>query len=272
MMKKLWKKTPAWIKAILLNLILLFPVVILIQSLIGINAQYQNHWPWCVPLALIILYVYYWLNKKYSKFKYETDVRLNFVFNWKNRQNFYSLIAIVLLVPSIITLCSYAFNINTTEQLTYIQSFRALEVQTAIPMLIILALTAGIAEEIVYRVHIQNVLVRSYGRWISFALVGLIFAAFHFLPLPLILPYVIVSILFSFVADRLRSSGVVMLAHFFVDLLSFMFLYFFPDVLKEFNMANTLILLSMLSLGVLSLFMAFKKFDTIQNLKAHEVR
>ncbi|WP_224490947.1 CPBP family intramembrane glutamic endopeptidase [Robertkochia flava] len=262
-MKTLWKKMPAWVKAILLNIVLLYPIIIAIQGLIGINAQYGNEWPWSVPLVSLFLYFFYKLNKRYTQFDKESDVRLSFCFDYKSPLNWSFILAIILILPSIITLFSYAFDIQSTEQLVYIQSFTALKATTAVPMLIVLAFSAGLIEEIVYRAHIQNVLVRSYGRWIGFALTGLIFAALHFLPLPLLIPYLLVSVLFSYVADHLRSTGVVIMAHFLVDMISFLLLYFSPDVLREANTLNTLVLLFMLVTGSIVLFrgvLSTKKF------------
>ncbi|WKK79936.2 CPBP family intramembrane glutamic endopeptidase [Marivirga arenosa] len=254
MMKTLWKKTPAWLKAIILNLVILFPVVIAIQSLIGLNFQLHNEWPWSVPIAAILLYAFYKLNKKYAKFDLQKDVQISFRFNMKKSDNWLYLIAILLIVQSIGPLFSYVFNIDTTQQVAYIQSFKALNLFTAIPVLALLAFCAGLTEEIVYRGHIQNVLVRKYNKWLSFSLTGIIFAALHFLPLPLILPYIIISVIFSIVADRMKSTALVIWGHFLVDLTSFMLILFFPNFLHEPSGLNILITIGMLSIGIFFLF------------------
>ncbi len=258
-MKTLWQKTPPWIKAILFNFILLYPVIIIIQLVIGTNQEIGSQWAWAFPATIVLLIIFWKLCNHLADFSKPNDVSLRLGFQVKNGANWSYLAAIVLLIPSIIMLWAYLFKIDNTAQLALIASFRSLTPQTALPLLLGLALSAGIVEEVVYRGFIQNTLTRAYPKWVSFLLVAIIFAVMHLLPLPLLVPYMMVSLIFSFVADKTRSTGVVIIAHVLVDFLLFALVYFEPVNLLQASLVNILVFSGMLVLGVTFLLLPLKR-------------
>ena len=57
-MKKVWQKIPAWLKAMLLNIILLYPIITINQTIIQINLKYFPKYGIGLIPILILLYVY----------------------------------------------------------------------------------------------------------------------------------------------------------------------------------------------------------------------
>ncbi len=249
-MKNLWTKTPAWLKAILLNILLVLPAAIPVQLLLISNIDYYPEIPWSFPLALVALGGIWLLAKRFAKFDQKEDVKLKLTFDVSKWSNWAYLIAVFLITPSVIQLAAYVFTIETSGQLEFIQTFTALEAATAIPLLLALAMSAGLIEEVAYRGFVQNTLTRAYPKWISFTLIGLIFALMHQLPLGLFVPYTFVSIAISLVADRTKSTGVVIWAHFLVDFASFSILYFEPFNLMTPSITNISIMLALLVIGL----------------------
>jgi membrane protease YdiL (CAAX protease family) len=165
-------------------------------------------------------------------------------------------------VPTLILLATFIFDIQSTTQTAYFETFKAYGPWTVIPLLLAHALTAGIVEEITYRGFIQNTLTRSYHKWLSILLVAFIFALMHFLPLPLLIPYVMVSILFSLVAEKTKSTGAVIHAHVLIDFVVFLFIYYDLVSLTQITFNHVVISLALMILGMNLLF-----FDMIRSKK-----
>ncbi len=237
-MKNLWNKIPAWLKAVILSIIILLPAVLVVQTPLALNLEIFPEIPWAFPLALVSLFIFWKLIKHFDKFSHKEDVKLKITFDWRNWRNWSYVFGIFFFTPAIIQLGAYAFDIESTGQLEYIQLFAQTGPFTAIPLLLGLALGAGILEEVVYRGYVQNTLVARYPKWISFVFIAIIFAVMHQLPITLILPYMLASIAFSFVADQTKSTGVVIFAHILVDFVSFLLLYFEPFNLLEATSVN----------------------------------
>lgn len=258
-MKTLWQKTPAWLKAIFFNFIMLYPVIILIQWIIGTNFQIGMPWAWALPVTVMLLYIFWRTVNKFADFHKDSDVRLAFGFQIQEGSNWSYLLSIILLTPSIITLWAYLFKIESTAQFELIASFRSLAPQTALPLLLALALSAGIVEEVVYRGFIQNTLRRTYSKWVSFFLVAIIFALMHFLPLPLVIPYMAVSLLFSYVADKTRSTGVVIMAHILADFIIFVLIHSDPAGVLQPTALNVVVLSASFIAGLGFLLLPLKQ-------------
>ena len=248
-MKNIWKKLPAWLKAILINIVLLFPVVILVQTIIQINLQSQWEWGWGLILVLGILTLYWYLAKKYNSFHKAGDNKLELTFDTRTRSNWLLIGGLFFVVPAVIQLAAFLFDIQSTQQTAYIESFKSFDQLIAIPMLLALALTAGIVEEVTFRGFVQNTLTRNYSRWFSILMVAVIFALMHFLPLTLIPPYIVVSILFSLVAERTKSTAVVIYAHVLIDFVAFLLMYY--DLAStEATLTQVVVNLALLVLGM----------------------
>jgi len=117
------------------------------------------------------------------------------------------------------------FDIDNSPQLAFIKSFSNYKAITAVPLLLVLAVTAGLVEEITYRGFMQNTTNKKYTKIVSYLIIGVLFAIIHFLPLMLILPYILVSIAYSFIADKQKSTGLVIFTHFLADFVLFMLIY-----------------------------------------------
>jgi len=224
-MKKVWQKLPAWLKAMLLNIVLLYPIITINQTIIQLNLTYFPKYGVGLIPILIILYLYWKVITKWNPFTNEDDIKLSFRFNILNTKNLLSVVGLSFFTVIIIYLSYLIFNIDNSPQLGFIKSFSNYNATAAIPLLLGLAITAGIAEEVTYRGFMQNTTNRKYSKIVSYLIIGVLFAVIHFLPLELILPYILTSIAYSFIADKQKSTGLVIFTHFLADFVLFMLIY-----------------------------------------------
>ena len=226
-MKKIWQKIPAWLKAIFLNIILLYPVVTINQMIIGLNLKYfPKYGIGGLILVLIILYLYWKVVNKWNLFTTKDDIKISFRFNILDKKNILSIIGLGLFTFLVIHFSYIIFKIENTPQLEFINTFSNYSALTAIPLLLGLSLTAGIAEEVTYRGFMQNITHRKYSKIISYLIIGILFSIAHFLPLKLILPYILISIAYSYIADKQKSIGLGIFTHFLVDFVLFLMIYY----------------------------------------------
>ncbi|WGD35059.1 CPBP family intramembrane metalloprotease [Olleya sp. YS] len=225
-MKKVWQKTPALLKALLLNIVLLYPIVTINQIIIQLNLKYFPKYGISLIPILIILYLYWKVITKWNPYINKDDIKLSFKFNIVNIKNILIVLGLGLFTVITIYFSYIFFDIDNSPQLGYIKSFSNNNIITAIPLLLGLALTAGIAEEVTYRGFIQNTTHRKYSKIISYLIIGILFSIAHFLPLELIAPYILISIAYSFIADKQKSTGLVIFTHFLSDFALFLLIYF----------------------------------------------
>ncbi|WP_422104375.1 CPBP family intramembrane glutamic endopeptidase [Winogradskyella sp.] len=224
-MKKVWQKTPALLKALLLNIILLYPIITINQIIIKLNLElFPKYGIGLIPV-LILLYLYWKIINKWNPFTGRDDIKISFQFNILDKKNI--LLGLGLGVFTLITIyfSHLIFDINNSPQLEFIKSFSNYNAITAIPLLLGLALTAGIVEEVTYRGFMQNTTHRKYSKIVSYLIIGILFSIVHFLPLALILPYILISITYSFIADKQKSTGLVIFTHFLSDFVLFFLIY-----------------------------------------------
>jgi membrane protease YdiL (CAAX protease family) len=164
------------------------------------------------------------------------------------------IVGLMCVIPTVIQLTAYLFDVTSTTQIAYFEAFRAYGPGKAIPLMLALALTAGVVEEITYRGFMQNTLNRKYHRWLSILLIAVIFTLMHLLPLPLVLPYMIVSVIFSLVAEKTKSTGVVIVAHALVDFVLFLLIYYEATSLTQIQPSVLIGNLVMLIVGISVLF------------------
>ncbi|WP_282079409.1 CPBP family intramembrane glutamic endopeptidase [Aquimarina algiphila] len=224
-MKKVWQKIPAWLKAMLLNIILLYPIITINQTIIQLNLKYFPKYGISLIPVLIMLYVYWKIINKWNPFTNKDDIKIRFKFNILDKKNILSVLGLGLFTLTTIYLSYIIFDIDNSPQLGFIKSFSDYNAITAIPLLLGLALTAGIVEEVTYRGFMQNTTHRKYSKIVSYLVIGILFSIVHFLPLELILPYILISIAYSFIADKQKSTGLVIFAHFLVDFVLFLLIY-----------------------------------------------
>lgn len=226
-MKKNWQKIPAWLKAIFLNIILLYPVMTINQMIIGLNLKYfPKYGIGGLILVLIILYLYWKVVNKWNLFTTKDDIKISFKFNFLDKKNILTIIGLGLFTFIVIHFSYIIFKIENTPQLEFINTFSNYSAITAIPLLLALALTAGVAEEVTYRGFMQNATNRKYSKIVSYLIIGILFSIAHFLPLELILPYILISIAYSYIADKQKSVGLVIFTHFLVDFVIFLLIYY----------------------------------------------
>jgi len=225
-MKKVWQKIPAWLKAIVLNLILLFPVITINQIVIQLNLQYfPNYGIGLIPVVLI-LYLYWKLINKWNPFTNKDDIKISLQFNLLDKKNILTILGLSLFTFIVIYFSYVIFNIENTPQLEFINTFSNYNAITALPLLLGLALTAGIAEEVTYRGFMQNTTNRKYAKIVSYLIIGLLFTIIHFLPIKLILPYVLISMAYSYITDQQKSTNLVIWTHFLSDFVLFLLIYY----------------------------------------------
>ena len=253
-MKKIWSKLPAWLQAILLNLILLFPVIIAVQLIVQANLQSSSEWGWGLILTVLILAGYWYLVKRFNKFDQAEDIKLELTFSMSKASNWLMILGLMCITPSVIQLTTFLFDVSSTVQTAYFEAFRAYGPGKAIPLMLAMALTAGVVEEITYRGFMQNTLNRKYQWWLSILLIAVIFTIMHLLPLPLVLPYMIISVMFSLVAEKTKSTGVVIFAHVLVDFVLFTLIYYEATSLTQVHSSVIMGNLVLLIVGILVLF------------------
>jgi len=260
-MKNIWNKVPAWIKAIILNVVILFPIVMLVQRTITYNLKLNSGWGWALLITIPVLIIFWKLVQRFSSFSKSEDVKIKMNLNWSDKKVWFRIVGLVLVTATTIDLFSLAFGTVPETQFAYLQAFKQFNEITALPLLLALALTAGVVEEVVYRGIVQNVLVRAYPKIGAFIIIGLLFGLLHFLPVSLLLPYLLVSICFSLVANEFKSLGVVIVAHALTDILFLFYGYY-----SEFGQVGSNHLLP-LSIGfIVSLFFLFYGNNSIQRI------
>lgn len=219
-MKKVWQKTPAWIRAILLTIVLFYPISIINQTMIKYSLLLFPTYAFLALLFVVgMLFLYWKLVDKWNPFKTEEDVKLSLGFNLLNASNIASIVGLCFLTVSCIGLAYSLLQVDASgsnQSQFFAPIFKAPSI-TAMPLLLAISLNAGVVEEIAFRGFVQNTTNRTYSRVVSYVLIGVIFSLMHMLPLQLFIPYIIVSVGFSVIADRQKSLGLVVFAHVLVD-------------------------------------------------------
>jgi membrane protease YdiL (CAAX protease family) len=260
-MKTIWNKVPAWIKAIILSLVIAIPVATVIQLIIIFNLKSNTGWGWALLITIPLLILFWKLVQRFSSFSKPEDVKIKMNLNWSDKKVWFRIVGLAFATITTIELSSLVFGDVPETQNAFLQTFKQFNEITALPLLLAMSLTAGVVEEVVYRGIIQNILVRAYPKTGAFILIGLLFALMHFLPISLLLPYILVSIYFSLVANEFKSLGAVIVAHALADVLFLFYGYY-----VEFDMFGPEQVLP-LSIGfVVSIFLLFYGNNSIQTI------
>lgn len=257
-MKTLWNKLPAWLQAILLNVILLIPPIAIVQNTAKANLTILPEYGWSLLVTILVLFIYWRLVKRLTNFTDRDDIKMSLTFNYRKLESWALIAGIMCVTAGIIQLSSFLLNSEAERQISFFEQFNSHGPLMAIPVFFGLCLTAGIVEEVTYRYVMQNVLVRAYGRWIGIGIVAVIFAVIHFLPLALILPYMIVSVFISLVSEKERSIGLVVAAHFGIDFVFYLLGYLIPEAPISDPLLMNLVWLVILAIGIALLFTNLK--------------
>ncbi|MFD0992391.1 CPBP family intramembrane glutamic endopeptidase [Tenacibaculum geojense] len=225
-MKKVWQKTPALLKALLLNIVLLYPIITINQTIIQLNLKYIPKFGIGLIPILIMLYIFWKIIIKWNPFTEENDIKISLKFTITDRKNMLTILGLVIFTLLTIYFSYVNFNIKNSAQLEFLKSFSNYNIVTAFPLLLGLSLTAGIVEEVTYRGFMQNTVRKKYSKTFSYLIIGILFSIIHFLPLALILPYIIISMVYSYITDQKKSTSLVIFAHFVSDFVLFLLIYF----------------------------------------------
>lgn len=258
-MKTIWNKVPAWLKAIIFVGVIMYPLIGIIQKTVVFNLQSNSGWGWALLVTIPILIIFWKLAQRLSKFKKTEDVKIEFNVNVTDKKVWFRIIGLMLITVTAISLFSAAFGEVPEKQQAFFAAFKQFDEITAIPLLLSIALTAGVVEETFYRGYIQNVLVRAYPKAAAFLGIAVLFALMHFLPLPLILAYIIVSTCYSIVADEFKSLGAVIIAHISVDVVLLLVGYY-----GELADPETLPVLPLIVGFIIALFLLFYGNKSLQ--------
>ncbi|WP_462249849.1 lysostaphin resistance A-like protein [Ekhidna sp.] len=253
-MKNLWNKFPAWLKATLQGVVLLLPIILFNQILVFNNLTSGHSIPWALPVVIIALFIYWKIVNRFDANKQENDIKIDLKLELSKSTSWYQILGLIFLTYSAIALVYMFFPIEGTPQQQMLLMFREAEPLIAISLLLALALHAGVVEEIAYRGFMQNTLQHKYSRITSYLIIGILFAISHFLPFELIVPYLLVSMAISYVADMRKSIGLNIFSHFLVDAILFIGAYFGIINLASFNWMNFTINIILLVLGVIFIF------------------
>lgn len=186
-------------------------------------------------MAILPILIGFWFFiKKVTSYKGEDQVKISFKTNFANEKVWFRIFGLMLMTMSLITIFSVLSRGMPEKQIAVFKVFKQFDPIVALPLLFGFALAAGVVEEVLYRGVFQNITVKAYPKVIAFSLIAIMFALFHQLPLSLILPYALVSIGYSLVADEYKSLGVVIIAHVLVDVLS-LFIGYYTDFDNSIN-------------------------------------
>lgn len=263
-MKNIWNKIPDFLKAILIGVLLFYPAITIIQLLLFTNLRTVNEIPWAFVIILPLLWLYWrFTTGKANPFNpsvVRRSLSMSSIYTNGNWPWFIlSVVGIIVFTYASISV-GYAFVEEETDQLEMLEFFYAAPVQTVIPLLFALSLTAGIIEEIVFRGYVQTILERKYGVLISFGFTSIIFALMHFLPAVLILPYIFVSLSFSYVAYKTRSIVPGIFAHTCFDFIAITLIYFNPVMAtKGFFEEGLLLNIILVGLGAIMIWFSQEK-------------
>lgn len=228
----IWNKTPAWVRAIILNLIFLFPASVGMQLVLQYSLQSGASWGWGLIPIVALLIGYWFLVKRVNPYKGLEHIKHSLKIEIGDKNVWLKLIGVILFTAFAIQFFVLAMPSEGNVQLAMISSFRVFSPAIAIPSLLALAMIAGVVEEVAYRGIMQNTMSK-YPPWLTFLIVGIAFSTVHQLPIQLFVPYVFVSMGFSVVAYQQRSLGLVILAHIVVDFVLFVAIY--SDVFNTTN-------------------------------------
>ncbi|MEM6297947.1 MAG: type II CAAX endopeptidase family protein [Bacteroidota bacterium] len=251
-MKTIWNKIPAWGKALIFLGIIGAPVNFTIQGIAKYNLQDNSGWGWALLVTVPLLFIFWQVVSRWSPFNRPEDIKIKMDVNLKDRKVSSRILGLLLLGYSTGTLFTELFDVKQDHLLAFFETFKSVGHATAIPLLLVFALTAGVVEEVIFRGYMQNSLVRAYPKAVSFLAVALVFALVHFLPLPLVVAFLIISTSISIAADEFKSLGVVIITHITIDIYSLLESYFgfAPEM-------DTLGLAIMGVVFVISLFLTF---------------
>lgn len=261
-MKNLWNKLPAWLKATLQGLVLLFPILFLNQILIFTNLASTQPIAWGLPAVVIVLFLYWKLVKRLDSNTGEKDIKLDFKMELNKLSSWKQIFGLMFLTYSAIAIVYMIAPAENTQQAQLLQLFSNAEPLLAIPLLFALALHAGVVEEITYRGFMQNTVQRKYTKLVSYLIIGVLFAISHLLPLQLIIPYLLVSMTYSYVADKRKSVGLNIFSHFLIDFVIFIGVYLGILNIGTFTWIELSINVALLIAG---LFLVFAKRSTSES-------
>lgn len=176
-----------------------------------------------VSQYLFMLYPTVWIVKRWhtSEIKKYLQIRLC---------SLREIILAVLITVSLLPFCYYlsylileAFDIPEIFEKLETQLFTAHSTSEFILLVIVVAITPAICEEVFFRGYVQRTMERTLGAK-SFIITGIIFGLFHMQPLSLI-TLSILGILFSFFFYRSKSIIPSSAAHFVNNFIAILFLY-----------------------------------------------
>ncbi len=67
-MKTVWNKLPAWIKAIILNFVVMIPILGIVQRTITFNLKSNSGWGWALLITIPLLVVFWKLVQRLTSF------------------------------------------------------------------------------------------------------------------------------------------------------------------------------------------------------------
>ena len=108
-MKTIWNKVPAWIKAIIVSLVIAIPVATVIQLIIIFNLKSNTGWGWALLIAIPLLILFWKLVQRFSSFTKPEDVKIKMNLNWSDKKVWFRIVGLAFAVITTIELSSIAF-------------------------------------------------------------------------------------------------------------------------------------------------------------------
>lgn len=260
------KHIPKWVKSLFAIICLLALFMTVIQELLEANTKLVKHLPWSG--VVILTFLYFYTKLLIGKYKNLSIVHLE-----SNRirlgdsSSFFNLFTItysfVLLVISLLlSAFTYQFILSSQQssfQIDFIDKINNLHVFTALPLLLVLAISSSIVEEILFRGYILDMLEKQFGFLASTIFTSILFAITHFAPIEMMVIYFLVSMGFCLLVKFSNSIKPAIFVHFILNGLLFFSLLIeenLPSVLQK--KETDLFFLLIVFLG-LFIFLTLKK-------------
>lgn len=228
-MNQIWRKIPVLLKAILVGFCLLTGV--LVSVIIELNLEIVlPAVPWSLPVVILILWIY-WRFTTGQQTPFSASAKRGKLSKFRPvapEDRTWTIIASIALFAMTCSLLVVGFSLDNFEGISMAKSirrFNQLPAYMAILLFLGIALVAGIVEEIAFRGYMQTMMTEQYGLVFSFLFIAFLFAVVHGLPVLLLIPYMIISIGYSLLAQYSKSIIPAVITHVIVDFGFFLLAY-----------------------------------------------
>ncbi|MEM7131525.1 MAG: type II CAAX endopeptidase family protein [Chloroflexota bacterium] len=230
-MKELWSMMPVWLRAILVGVVLLYPPLILTAIPIDLNIELiLPSIPWSFPVIVALLWLFWRFTtgqpKPFNRSAERTRLSRHNEVKTENLSWIAAAsVALLIMTYSLMQVGVLLGNFEDLAMAKRIGVFNQVQPYMAIFLFLGISLSAGVIEEIAFRGYLQTMLTENYGVFVSFLLIAILFWLAHGLPLLLAIPFMLVSIGYSLLAESCDAIMPVIVTHVVIDFVIYLLGY-----------------------------------------------